>query len=219
MTSCHEPVNANDTLQSDHCSIEKAMLMKKRLFLKTAALGLGLPAIPVLAATPAAAGPRAGYFPNVELTSHTGEKLRFYDDVVKGEKRVIINMMYTVCTNTCPPNTANLVQVQEMLGDRLGRDVFMYSLSLRPDFDTPQALRAYMKQYGVKPGWTFLTGRAEEVDILRRKLGFYDKDPVADADISQHTGMVRMGREAYDRWSMMPTMVTPKQIVNSVWRL
>uniref|UniRef100_UPI00286D034A SCO family protein n=1 Tax=Polaromonas sp. TaxID=1869339 RepID=UPI00286D034A len=69
----------------------------------------------------AGAGPQANYFPNLVLQSHEGKKLRFYDDVLRG-KIVVINMMYTVCTGICPGNTANLLQVQQMLGNRLGRD-------------------------------------------------------------------------------------------------
>ena len=90
---------------------------------------------PVLAASaPAAAaattknGPRAEYFPNTLVQTHEGKKLRFYDDAVKG-KIVVFNMMYTVCTGICPGNTANLLQVQQALGSRLGKDVFMYSMT------------------------------------------------------------------------------------------
>lgn len=171
------------------------------------------------AARPGACGPRADYFPNSVLQTHEGKKLRFYDDVVKGDKIVVFNMMYTVCTNICPPNTANLLRVQEMLGERMGRDVFFYSLTLRPEMDTPQALMAYARQYGVKPGWTLLTGRPGDMEIIRRKLGFFDRDPQADANLAQHTGMVRIGNEAFDRWSMMPALLTPKQLFNSITRL
>lgn len=191
----------------------------KRLFLKAAAAGVVLPAIPASAAGLQAAGPRAAYFPNAPLQTHEGKTVRFYDDVVRGDKRVIINMMYAHCTNTCPPNTANLLKVQEMLGERVGRDIFMYSLTLQPEFDTPEVLRAYMEQYGIQPGWTFLTGQRSDIDLIRRKLGFFDRDPAQDADLLQHTGMIRMGREAHDRWTMMPAQLTPQQIVNSILRL
>ena len=141
----------------------------KRNFLKSA---LGLAAIPSLAiaAMPAVSpsrkkGPRADYFPNVLLQTHEGKTVRFYDDLVHN-KKVVFSMMYTVCTNICPPSTANLVKVQEGLQQHLGKDIFMYSLSLRPDFDTPSALRDYMKQYDIGPGWTFLTGRAADMEIM-----------------------------------------------------
>jgi protein SCO1/2 len=188
----------------------------KRMLLKSAVTGtLFHPAL-ASAAKVETKGPRADYFPNVILETHEGNKVRFYDDIVKGNKIVVFNMMYTVCTNICPPATANLMLVQQMLGDRVGRDVFFYSLTLRPEIDGWQALHAYALQYGMKPGWTLLTGRPADIEVIRRKLGFYDRDPTADTNPSQHTGMVRIGNEAFDRWSMMPALLTSKQLVNSI---
>jgi protein SCO1/2 len=199
----------------------------KRSFLKSA---LGLAMFPGMStiATPAPAplpaqatkkgGPRANYFPNALLQTHDGKTVRFYEDLVQG-KTVVFSMMYTVCANICPPTTANLVNVQEALGGRLGKDIFMYSLSLRPEFDTPAALRDYMKQYNIAPGWTFLTGKPSDMEIIRRKLGFYDIDPALDADLTAHTGMVRFGDERRDRWSMMPALSSAKQIATNILTL
>lgn len=191
----------------------------KRTILKSALAGAALFPSLVSAAKQAGSGPRAGYFPNTLLQTHDGRQLRFYEDIVKGNKVVVFNMMYTVCANICPPNTANLLRVQELLGERVGRNIFFYSLTLRPDIDTPDALRAYAKLYGVKPGWTFLTGAQGDMDVIRRKLGFSDRDPLVDADLSQHTGMIRVGNEAYDRWNMMSARLTPRQLANSIGRL
>lgn len=170
---------------------------------------------PAMAARPSAKGPRADYFPNFVVQTQEGERLRFYDDIIRG-KRVVFNMMYTVCTGICPGNTANLHRVHKLLGDHLGKDVFMYSLTLRPEFDRPDALKAYMKQYGIGAGWTFLTGVPKEMDVIRRSLGFYDIDPKVDADISKHTGMVRIGNEPRDRWRMAPALGSPKQIASAI---
>jgi protein SCO1 len=193
------------------------MMNTKRVLLKAAMSSVALHPILVLA-KPQTPGPRADYFPNAILQTHEGKNVRFYDDVVKGGKVVVINMMYTSCTNICPPNTANLMRVQEMLGDRICRDIFMYSLTLQPEMDTPEALRAYVKLYGIKPGWTFLTGKHNDIELIRRRLGFFDRDAERDATLSEHTGMVRMGREAFDRWTMMPGLAKPKQLVNSILR-
>ena len=163
----------------------------------------------------AASGPQGTTFPNPVLQNHEGRKLRFHDDVVRG-KIVVINMMYTVCTGICPGNTANLMRVQEMLGSRVGRDIFMVSLTLRPSFDTPAALQAYRAQYGIQPGWTFLTGKPADVESIRRALGFFDSDPAIDSDISQHTGMLRIGNAARERWVMTPALASPRQIVRTV---
>jgi protein SCO1 len=73
--------------------------------------------------------------------------------------------------------------------------------------------------YGINPGWTFLTGKRNDIELIRRKLGFLDRDAERDAKLSEHTGMVRMGREAFDCWTMMPGLAKPKQLVNSILRL
>lgn len=95
--------------------------------------GAALALAPGLAASgpahPAPAGPRAGYFPTSRVTTHQGRELRFYDDLVRG-RTVLFNMMYSVCTGICPGNTANLLQVQEARGSRMGKDIFMVSMTL-----------------------------------------------------------------------------------------
>lgn len=157
----------------------------------------------------------ADYFPNVELETHDGRKVRFYDDLVKG-KLVAINMMYSICTGICPTGTANLKQVQQALGKRLGKDIFMYSITLRPEFDNGAALRDYIRQYDIQPGWTFLTGKPQDVELVRRKLGFVGDDPATDADINQHTGMVRIGNDRLERWTMAPAIGSHKQILRTI---
>ena len=164
------------------------------------------------------ADPRAAYFTNSPFIDHEGRPVRFYQDVIH-DKVVVLNMMYTACTGICPGNTANLLRVQEALGDRIGRDVHMVSISLLPELDPPPALRAYMKRFGVGPGWTFLTGTRRSMDVVRRKLGFYDSDPAADADIFKHTGMLSIGNDRIERWCMMPALSATHQIVRSIEEL
>src|SRR5215470_17728906 len=71
----------------------------------------------------------ADYFPNVPLRTQDGTTVHFYDDLLKG-KAVAINLIYTSCKDECPLETARLVQVQRILGDRLGKDLFFYSISI-----------------------------------------------------------------------------------------
>ena len=161
------------------------------------------------------AGPRAGYFPNVTLRTHEDKGVLFYDDLIAG-KVVIINFMYTGCGDICPGMTANLVEVQRRLGDRVGRDIFMYSITLSPELDTPDILGEYAETFGVQPGWLFLTGGRDDVELLRRKLGFVDPDPVVDANPTQHIGIVKFGIETLGRWAGCPALANPEQIVRSI---
>src|ERR1700748_683715 len=102
----------------------------------------------------------AGYFPNVELTTQEGKTVHFYDDLLKG-KVVAITLIYTHCLDSCPLETARMAQVQRLLGDRMGKDIFFYSISIDPRRDTPEVLNAYAKKFHAGPGWLFLTGKEE----------------------------------------------------------
>lgn len=166
-------------------------------------------------ATSSRAKLQARYFPNFEVTTHEGKKVRFYDDLVK-DKIVVINFMYAQCEGICVPITQNLKRVQSLLGKRVGRDIFMYSISLKPEEDNPQKLKHYVQMHRIKPGWTFLTGKPDEIDTLRRKLGFSDSKAKLDKDLTNHIGMIRYGNEARQWWAMCPGQANPPWIVESI---
>jgi len=158
---------------------------------------------------------RARHFPNLLLTTHEGQKVRFYDDLLK-DKIVVINFMYVKCERVCPGITANLVKLQKLLGSRLGRDIFMYSFTLKPEQDSPEVLRKYAEAYHAKEGWTFLTGTTEDMELLRRKLGFTDPDPRRDADKSNHIGNIRYGNEPLQLWGSCPGLSKASWIAESI---
>jgi len=158
---------------------------------------------------------RRRYFPDVVLRTQDNKKVHFYEDLIK-DKIVVINVFYAKCEGVCPGITANLVKVQRLLGDRVGRDIFMYSLTLKPETDTPAVLKEYAESYRVRPGWTFLTGQPRDAELLRRSLGFTDPDPKLDKDKSQHIGNIKFGNERYMLWSACPGMAHAPWIVKSI---
>ena len=139
----------------------------------------------------------ANYFPNIELTTQDGRKVKFYDDLIRG-KIVAIDLMYTTCLDACPLETARLAQVQRMLGDRVGKDIFFYSISIDPQHDTPEVLKAYAEKYHAGPGWYFLTGKKEEIEMLSKKLGLYTPPNPNDRD--GHRPSVLLGNEPAGQW-------------------
>jgi protein SCO1 len=154
---------------------------------------------------------RQRYFPNLILTDQDGRKLKFYDNLVK-DKIVIFNMFYAQCEGICTPVTRNLVRLQQVLGNRVGKDIFMYSFTLKPKEDTVTALKHYAQMHKVKPGWLFLTGSVEDMETLRRKLGYVDPDPEVDKDRSNHIGVLKYGNEPLERWGGCPGMSSPEWI-------
>jgi protein SCO1/2 len=149
------------------------------------------------------------------LLTHDGRTVHFYDDVLRN-RFVVLTFMYASCASLCPLITANLVRVKQLLGDRVGRDVFFYSITLQPGRDTPETLRRYAAAHGTGTGWWFLTGKPADIDLVRRRLGEVDRDPSVDARVSRHTGMVRYGNEALERWGGCPGEASATWIAKAI---
>lgn len=157
--------------------------MRRERLLRSAALAALVPAVLMAGLSPAVAAPTgspwgADYFPNVPLITQDGQTVKFYDDLLKG-KAVAIELIYTSCVDTCPLETGRLRQVQRLLGDRVGKEIFFYSITIDPARDTPKVLKAYAEKFHVGPGWLFLTGKKADIDLISKKLGL---SSLTDAD-------------------------------------
>lgn len=167
---------------------------------------------------PSAQPPGRADFPNVVLLNQDGKSIRFYDDLIRGDHTVVISFIYAQCGDICPMTMANLAKVQELLGERLGRDVRLASISIDPVHDSPVVLKAYGERFGARAGWQLLTGWAKDIELIRRTLGVYERDPAKDRDKSQHTGMLVYGNEARGRWSRVSALADPRRIFDSITR-
>ncbi len=150
----------------------------------------------------------ADYFPNVALVDQDGKNVRFYDDLIK-DKIVAINFIYTHCGDTCPLETASLRQVQRLLADRVGKDIFFYSISIDPEHDTPKVLKAYAENFRIGSGWRFLTGSQADITLLRKKLGLF-RDDVAPDKLSEHNTSFMIGNERTGQWMKRSPFDEPK---------
>src|SRR5262249_33551565 len=171
-------------------------IMPSRFSLKIFAVSFALILASCLLTTVSADDSNPPRFPNTELITQEGKTVHFYDDLVKG-KIVAIDLIYTSCQYACPLETARMAQVQKKLGDRVGSDIFFYSISIDPQHDTPAVLRTYMEKYHVGPGWTFLTGKKKDIDFLSQKLGIYS-DPSINKD--GHMPYILIGNETTGQW-------------------
>jgi protein SCO1 len=137
------------------------------------------------------------YFPNVVLTDQNGKKHKFFDGLIK-DKVVAINFIYTHCGDSCPVETANLKRVYALLEDRMGKDIFFYSISIDPKHDTPKALKAYSERFKVGSGWLFLTGKKADIVLLQKKLGLYNSE--GEKKLSDHNTNFIIGNESSGQW-------------------
>ena len=194
---------------------QKVSIMLPKIWVRL--LGVAIIFVGVLAVflPPHVAADGSKMFPNTELITQDGKTVHFYDDLIKG-KIVAIDLMYTSCQYACPLETARMAQVQKILGDRVGKDIFMTSISLKPEHDTRAVLKEYADMFKARPGWSFLSGKPDDVEHLRRSLGFTNLDPRLDKDTSQHIGNVRMGNEPLMLWAACPGMARPEFIAKSI---
>jgi protein SCO1/2 len=155
------------------------------------------------------------HLPNVPLLTHEGKPVRFYDDLIKG-KIVTMNFFYTRCDEICPGVTANLAQVQKLLGADVGSRLFMYSLSLKPEEDDVEAIRKYREMFHAQPGWTFLTGKPADLEQIRRGIGFQYPDPAIDKDKTQHIGNIRYGNEPLMLWAACPGLSNASYLAETI---
>jgi protein SCO1 len=171
---------------------------------------------PVVEDTPAMDRKRIQHknFPNVPLISHEGKRVHFYDDLIEG-KVVTINFFYAKCDEICPLVSANLAKVQRLLGDQVGQKIFMYSISLKPAEDSVDVIKAYRDTWHAGPGWTFFTGEPNDIEMIRKGIGFSYPDPAIDKDKTQHIGNVRYGNEPLMLWAACPGVAHAPWIAES----
>jgi protein SCO1/2 len=151
--------------------------------------------------TPHPASPGPSIFTNALLRTHENKEVRFYDDLIKG-RQTLINMMYATCDSACPLVIAKLAKVHESLKDRMGKDLFMYSITMKPEQDDPAALRNFAEMHGAAnlPGWTFLTGDPYDIETIRYRLFRWDHIKF-DLDLDLHASMLRIINDATNCWT------------------
>lgn len=147
--------------------------------------------------------------PDARVYDQNGKRLNFYTDLVKG-KTVAINFIFTTCTASCPALTATFRRVQQELGERLGHDVYLISISVDPVTDVPQRLHDYAEKFHAGPGWTFVTGEKAEINSVLKALG------TAVADKNDHTPMILVGNDATAFWTRTYGLSSPTTLVKVI---
>jgi len=149
-------------------------------------------------------GVHAGYIPNIIVQTHRNQKAWFYDDLL-WRKTVLIHCMAVEDRESCA-NVENLARVQPLIGDELGRSVFIYSITTAPTHDTPARLRMVAEKHGAKDGWSFLTGDGPSLELLRQRL--FSHGGGQDCSMS----LLRYGNETAGLWGGIMASAKPEAI-------
>ena len=157
-------------------------------------------------AGPAAGSPAQKYFGDTKLVDQNGKEVRFYTDLMK-DKTVVIDVMFTACTGACPAMSGTFAKIQSHLGDRVGKDVNLISISVDPVNDTPARLKEYAGRFKAGPGWYFLTGSKENIDATLRKLGQYVENREG------HQNLFLIGNDRTGLWKKAFGLAKPEEIL------
>jgi protein SCO1/2 len=187
--------------------------MKSRRALLVA-LGLGLPglalaAVPSSGASPARKGSLRGgrashawRLPQVKVKDQDGREFSFYDDLVK-DKLVLISFA-SVDGEKRYSIVDNLVKVQQMVRSRLGKDLFIYTVTTSPQIDTPASMKALAEKKGAR--WQFLTGEPDAIAKLKKNFGV----------MGNIHGLVWIANDHTGRWLSKPARLQPLFIAESM---
>ena len=155
------------------------------------------------------------HLPNVPLLTSDGDRVRFYDDLVK-DRKVVLTFVSSRAPGFSSTVTRNLAALQRLFGTRIGKDMFLFSIARDPERDSPAMLRDWAVWSGAGPGWSFLTGRPGDVETLRKSLGFGSDDPAEDADPAFSVGLVRYGSEPEMRWAHCQSQAKARVLAHSM---
>jgi cytochrome oxidase Cu insertion factor (SCO1/SenC/PrrC family) len=149
--------------------------------------------------------------PDIPVVDQDGRKLNFYSDLVKG-RTVAINFIFTTCTTVCPQLTMAMRRIQQQLGNRVGRDVWLISVSVDPATDVPERLQRFAAKFDVGPAWTFVTGGKADIDRLLAALG-------NSGSGSDHATTILIGNDPAGCWTrssgFAPTSTNLKLIADT----
>jgi protein SCO1/2 len=146
---------------------------------------------------------------DLELLDQDGNKVMFKSDVIS-DKIVAMNFIFTNCPTVCPILTYMFVELQNQLGDRLGKDVLLISVSVDPVRDIPKRLRVYARKHDAGQGWVFLTGQKKNIDMVLVGLGAYSDD------IWDHATKVLIGHAGLGDWTSLYGFPGPDEIMGRI---
>ena len=109
--------------------------------------------------------------PAMKLVRQDGTEVAFPQEVDDG-RPVILDFVYTSCTTVCPVTSMVFSQLQDLLG----KHVKMISITIDPEFDTPQRLQAYSLKFGAKPQWQHYTGSRDAILTVEKAFNVYRGD-------------------------------------------
>ena len=152
--------------------------------------------------------------PDETVVDQDGKPVKFYSELVQN-KVVVISLSYTTCEAICSMQGQNLAKLQERLADQLGKDVHIISISLDPERDSPERLKAWGKKFGVRAGWKLVTGGKQEIDrIIKAFTGGPPEKEEHSLSLTLH-----IGNDSTGKWITAYGLTDPERLVYLINRV
>jgi protein SCO1/2 len=148
--------------------------------------------------------------PDVEVVTQDGKPVKFFTDLVKG-KKVMISFIFTSCRLTCPGVGRNFQKLQEEIGEGLGKDIYLITVSTDPVVDTPQVLKTWSEKFHRRKGWTLVTGEKVKMDQLLLTL-----TGSARQNEGEHTSLLILYDGVTGAWKTNSSLLNPVMLLDEL---
>jgi len=142
----------------------------------------------------------------VPMLRQDGRRLPF-DQALNDGRPVMLNFVYTSCTAICPVTTQVFAEVRE----RLGKDrdaVHVVTVSIDPEYDTPQRMGDYARRFNGGGSWSFFTGTLADSVAIQRSFGAYQGDKM------NHVPVTFVRAAPGQPWVRLDGFASPKVLVD-----
>jgi protein SCO1/2 len=146
--------------------------------------------------------------PDVELIDQLGTSVSLRS-LLEANQPIALNFIFTTCTTICPVMTATFAQMRRELGDA-GDQLRLVSISIDPEYDRPDKLKAYAAQFRAGAGWDFLTGDSADIVRVLKSLDSYAGSKM------NHQPITLLKSPGSSSWTRIEGLASGKDLANEV---
>lgn len=146
--------------------------------------------------------------PELQLIRQDGTQAKFPHELNDG-KPVVLTFIYSSCKAACPIMSHIMKGLQNKLGG-YAKEIHMASISLDPEFDTPDRLNQYARQVGAGPQWIHYTGLNSDIVKLEKSFNIYGGDKM------NHLTVFFVRRSPDEPWLRIVGFVSPDDIIKEL---
>lgn len=172
--------------------------------------------IPGLPSGAVAEGARAleAQLHDLPVVNQDGDRVLFKSEVV-GDRLAVVIPFYTTCTTAYPILVFTFTRLQDLLGERLGREVVLVSVTVEPKIDTPVRMKGYARRQKAKPGWIFLGGEKQDLEKILFGIGVLPTENLVEHN---HTPLTVIGGSE-GQWQRFHGYPSPELLHSEILKL